>query len=254
MSKSDAPWVLVAGGSGGVGGAMSRALAEDGWNVIVSYRSNAEAADDVANDVRKLGREAKTIAIDLADPESASGAIETIVSSAPLNGVVYAAGPHIQMKYISDLSPEDFAFTIDNDLKACYNILQPAIPHLRETRGAILAVSTPATKRYAKRDILSVIPKAGVESLIRGIAVEEGRYGVRANAIEVGLLEGQGMWNELIARGDYNDEMLAIAKRNIPLQRFGAVSDIAHATVFFMSAKAGWITGQALAVDGGYST
>lgn len=252
--NADKRWVLVAGGSGGVGGAVSRKLAAEGWDVIVGYRSNAESAERVAEDVRSLGREATTVAMDLTEPELTRTVITQTAASRPLSGVVYAAGPHINMKYISELSAEDFSYIIENDLKSCFNLLQPALPYLRETSGVILAVSTPAVKRYAKRDVLSVVPKAGIEALIRGIAVEEGRFGVRANVVEVGLLEGEGMWDQLIARGDYNDELLAIARKNIPLGHFGSADDIADATAFFMSDQSKWVTGQVLAVDGGYST
>jgi 3-oxoacyl-[acyl-carrier protein] reductase len=84
-------------------------------------------------------------------------------------------------------------------------------------------VTTPAVERYPKRDLLSSAPKAAVQAIVRGIASEEGRYGVRANCVAVGLLEGEGMWDMLIERGDYTEEALAIAKRNIPLRRPGSL-------------------------------
>lgn len=252
-SPSAGKWALVAGASGGVGSAVARRLAQDGWNLHLLYRSNREAVDKVAKAAADSGSSTHIHQADLVDAEVTKESVLRAHASAPLAAVVYAAGPHIPMHYIADHSPETFSRTIDADLKACFHLLQPALVPLRETQGAILAVTTPAMDRYPKRDILSAVPKSGIRSLIRGIASEEGRFGVRANSIAVGLLEGPGMWDELIARGDYTPEVLDVARRNIPLRRFGDVTDIADAARFLLSAEAKWVTGQTLAVDGGYS-
>ncbi|MEE2033022.1 SDR family NAD(P)-dependent oxidoreductase [Rhodococcus chondri] len=246
-------WVLVAGGSGGLGSAISRSLAEDGWNVALTYRRNAAAAEKIAREVTGLGRSSRIVQLDLTDPEAARDVVDEVSSSVELGGVVYAAGPHIPMKYVSAITPEIFSQTVDVDAKGCFNLLQPALRHLRENGGSVLAVSTPGITRYPKRDLLSVAPKAAVQAVIRGIAVEEGRFNVRANCIAVGLIEGEGMWDQLLERGDYTEEMFAVARKTIPLPRFGSVHDIAEAARFLMSDRASWITGQTLTVDGGYS-
>ena len=128
----------------------------------------------------------------------------------------------------------------------------PALPHLRSTEGSVVAVTTAATARYPVRDGLSSAPKGAVEALVRGLAAEEGRYGVRVNAVGPGMLT-DGMAARLISSGELSEEALAVARRNIPLRRFGTATDIAEAVCFLASDRAGFISGQKLDVDGGYS-
>ena len=246
-------WALIAGGSGGIGRAVAVELARQGWNLALTYRSNKDAAVATAEAVQGEGRESEVAHADLSDPESIGALVEDLARRGRLHDVVYAAGPHIPMNFIAKHDPKTFSDTIDNDLKACFNLFQPALPYLRERSGSVCAVVTPVLRHYTRMDVLSAAPKAGIEMLVRGIAAEEGRYGVRANCVGAGVLKGEGMWNALMERGDYTEKGLAQALSKIPLGRFGHVSDIAAAVGFLMSNRATWITGQTLHVDGGYS-
>ena len=141
---------------------------------------------------------------------------------------------------------------MDWDVNGFFHVIHAALPHLRDSQGSIVFVSSAGLKRFPPGDVLSVAPKGAIEALMRGIAREEGRYGVRANNVAVGVVDA-GMFPKLVERGELTQEWIDAATRNTPLRRFGTPGEIADAAVFLASARARYITGQTLFVDGGYT-
>jgi NAD(P)-dependent dehydrogenase (short-subunit alcohol dehydrogenase family) len=245
MSFAGLPGVaVVAGGSGGIGSAVVRLLVERGAQVVFTYRANLPAAQALAAETR-----AQAAQLDLGD-DAAVAALAA--DTGPVHTVVYAAGPHVPMRHLSRVPPADLRAQLQDDVGAFFALASAFLPALRESRGSLVAVTTAATSRFAVRDGLSAAPKAAVEALARGLAAEEGRFGVRVNCVGPGMLT-DGMAERLVASGDLDDAALDAARRNTPLRRFGSARDVAEAVCFLASDAAGFITGQKLAVDGGYS-
>ena len=149
------------------------------------------------------------------------------------------------------MTPAELQEQLDADASGFFAVASPALPHLRQTEGSIVAVTTAAT-RPIRCATAVVDPEAAVEASIRGIAAEEGRFGVRANTVGPGMLV-DGMAERLMASGDLDESALDAARANIAMRRFGSATDIAEAVCFLASQRAKFITGQHLDVDGGFT-
>lgn len=244
---------LIVGGSGGVGRAVAAAIAAAGSDVAITYRTNARAAEDAAAAARSLGRRAEAIALDLGCADQAREVVEGVGARfGALHTVVYAAGSDIAMRFASEISPADLSLVLARDTGGFFHVVRAAIPLLRASRGSIVAVTSAGLLRCPTRDLLSIAPKAAMEAIVRTVAVEEGRFGVRANAVALGVIDA-GIFLRLKAQG-LDEAWLEAARRNTPLRRFGSAEEAADVIVFLASARAAFVTGQTIAVDGGYAT
>jgi len=242
---------LVAGGGGGIGAAVCRALAARGADVAITWRSGRAAAEAAAEAVRAAGRRAETRQVDLTDPAAVDAfAGEMQGAFGRIHSAVYAAGPRLVFDYAAALPPETFRETLSADVAGCFNLVSACVKRMKREGGALVAVTTTATgDKVPSQDILSAAPKAAIETLMRGIAKEEGRFGIRANCVGPGFVEA-GMGAQMFA--EVGESVVEGLRRSLPLRRFGAPEDIAEAVAFLLSARAGYITGQSLAVDGGW--
>jgi NAD(P)-dependent dehydrogenase (short-subunit alcohol dehydrogenase family) len=242
---------LVFGGSGGLGSGVVDLLSKCGTNVAFTYLNNKEAAEVNIAKVEANGQKASASSVDLLDVSK----VEEFVNAAKdefgrVHSVVFATGPFLHILPILDADPEDVYKTLDTDIKGFYHVLRAVVPVLREGGGgSITALTTAAIHKYISTDALSSVPKSGVQHLCTAIAREEGHNGIRANCVAVGLI-AVGLSQEIDSPpGGILDQWM----QQVALGRPGAPEELFDTVVFLASENAGYISGQSLPVDGGYS-
>jgi NAD(P)-dependent dehydrogenase (short-subunit alcohol dehydrogenase family) len=243
---------VVTGGTGGLGEAVCRMLAERGSDVAFTYNKNAAKSGELVDELVGGGRRARAWPVDLVDEDATAAFVGEVVDDfGGIHTLVHAAGPHIPQLHLSRVEPAQYRESLAGEAVGFYNVVHHVLPHLRASKGSIVAITTAATRRYPVRDGLSSGTKGAVEAVVRALAAEEGRFGIRANCVGPGMMT-DGMAQRLMASGDLDDAALDITLRNIPLRRFGDAVDIAEAVCFLASDRADFISGQMLDVDGGY--
>lgn len=242
---------LVFGGSGGIGQHVVKAFAAAGTDVAIVYRSKQEVAARVGGEVESLGRKASLHAADVTDLNQLRGAVaDAIRAHGRIHTVAWAAGPVVEQVFIAETTQELWRKSIDIEVHGFFNAVQATLPHLREQGGgAYVHLGSAGHLWFPQKDGLSVVPKAANEALVKGIAKEEGKNGIRANSILVGVIKA-GMFLELLKRGVFDDKWTEETQKLLCLKRWGEPEEIGHAAVFL--ASNGYVTGQQINVSGGF--
>jgi NAD(P)-dependent dehydrogenase (short-subunit alcohol dehydrogenase family) len=243
---------FVAGGSGGAGSAICERFAADGHPVALTYHRNGAKADEIVGQLQAAGVKAAAYQLDLTDADATAGVLARAAGEfGGLHSVIYAAGPAFEMNFVSGIAPASWAETMATDVNGAFNLFHGALAVMRgQKHGNLLSLSTCALHRPPKADVLSAAPKAAIDMLIKCIAKEEGRNGIRANTVELGFIYA-GLARHHIDEV-WTPDMIDGIKGLTPLKRFGTAEEVASAVAYLCSDEAGFITGQALAVDGGY--
>lgn len=241
--------VLVTGATSGIGHAIAVKFAAQSARVVALGRNQA-ALREVETAVKDAGGEALVLAVDVTDGVQAQQAIdETISRFGHLNVLANAAG-HISSGSIEETSLAAWDAMMNVNLRAVFQLMQMATPHLIKTKGNIVNVSSVTGLRSFPGVLAYCVSKAGVDQLTRCAALELAPKGVRVNAVNPGVVV-----TEIHKRGGMSDEayerFLEHSKTTHPIGRVGDPKEIAELVFYLASDKASWITGATYPIDGG---
>jgi NAD(P)-dependent dehydrogenase (short-subunit alcohol dehydrogenase family) len=221
--------------------------------VALTYHRKRDVAERTAEQIRALGRKASIHQLTIGEGQQVERVLDEAASEHErIHTIVIGAGTLAEQVFISEMTREQWQRVVDQDLNGFYNIVSASLPRLRAWGGGCyIHLGSAGDLRWPERDVMSVAPKAAIEALMRGIAKEEGRFGIRANSVLLGVIEA-GMFLELSRRGAFDAEWTEAVHRNLALKRWGQPQEVGHAAVFLASNKAAYVTGQQIAVAGGY--
>lgn len=240
---------IVIGGSGGIGSAICKTFASHGVPVVFSYHGNETAANDLKKEILDHGGVVSSKKLSINDKTQVEDFFQELQNER-IHSIVNATGSDIRMKWINELSYEEWDDVMRTDADGFFNIIKNSLPILRKFGGSYTTLSSIGLSRWPAKDVLSVAPKAAIDALINGIAKEEGRNNIRANSIQLGIIEA-GIFLRIKGK-DYDDRYIEAAKNNTALKKLGEAQDVADAVIFLASDRAKYITGQTLYLDGGY--
>ena len=243
--------VLIIGGSGGIGSLCAQEFANSNAKVAITYYKNKQAAIDAANEINA---DVNIYQLDNSDPKSVEDTFEKVIKDyGSINTLVNAAGFDIPQKFINEIDIDLWKGVIDADINGFFNLIKSGLPYLRESKGSIVFISSAGLFKYPPGDILSVAPKATIEHVLRGIAKEEGKNGIRANSIALGVID-TGIFHRLREENNtfFDDAWHEAVINTLAIKRFGFPKEVADTAVFLASSKGGYITGHCVPVDGGY--
>ncbi|MDT7593811.1 MAG: hypothetical protein QOH45_3342 [Pseudonocardiales bacterium] len=243
---------LVAGGSGGIGAGIARLFASAGVPVVLTYHRNEAGAAAIRSEIEGAGGRCEAQRCDLTRAEEVEALVTDVRGRYErLGHVVYAAGPSFDFNFIGAIPEQDWHRVLDSDVNGAFHLIQSAVRAFRaQDGGNLVAVTTSAVERVPSGDILSAAPKAAIEMLVRGVAKESGRFGIRANCVGPGWIDA-GLGREALQGKLDQRQRDKIRNEVIPLRRFGTAEDIGWAVLFLCSRQAAFVSGQSLAVDGG---
>lgn len=236
---------LVTGASRGIGRAIALELAKQGANVVVNYAGNEAKANDVVDEIKKLGRKAVAIQCDVADYDAVNTMMKQVIDEfGSLDILVNNAGI-TRDNLIMRMKPEDFDAVINTNLKGVFNTTKAVTRQMmKQRKGRIINVASVVGVIGNPGQANYVAAKAGVIGLTKSTARELASRNINVNAVAPGFITTD-MTNELPE--ELQKEML----KQIPLNRLGKPEEVASVVRFLATADSGYMTGQVLHVDGG---
>jgi NAD(P)-dependent dehydrogenase (short-subunit alcohol dehydrogenase family) len=237
---------FITGGGSGINLGIARNFAALGANIAICSRDLAKL-ERAAEELRALGAKVLPVSADVRDAAAVAAALaRSEAELGPANVVISGAAGNFICE-AEKLSPNGFKTVIDIDLLGSFNVSRMALDQLKKTRGSLVFISAGLAWLSYSHQAHAAAAKAGIDSLMKNLALEWGHYGIRANSIAPGYI-GDTEGTQRLASGPVLDAVMATT----PLARLGTTDDIGHAAVFLASPLASFITGTVVVVDGGH--
>ena len=244
MDRFKGKTVIVTGAGSGIGAAAAMLFSREGANVVLVARTREKLERTAA------GLPAERVAIhpgDTADPAVAAGAVATALQRfGGLDTLVNNAATVI-VGDVEATGAADFERVMAVNVGGYFHMAKAAMPELKKTRGSIVMTSSASGRGGDWGMFAYNASKGAVDNMVRAMALDSGRHGVRVNAVSPSLTDTE------MSKGFQNDAVLAAFKARIPMGRIGAPDDVARVILFLASDDAGFVTGVMVPVDGGLS-
>jgi len=249
MGELDGRVVVVTGGNGGIGLGMAEACARAGADVAV-WGTNPEKNAAAEATLKETGRDVAAFRCDVGDEEQVVETFSATVERLGQVDALFANAGTLGMSPFTDFSLDLFRKVTRVNLEGAFLCLREAARHMvnRGEGGSLVAISSVSAIHGAPMNQAYAASKAGLNAMIRGLAVELARHKIRCNSILPGWIE-----TDMTALGRTNEKFVANTTYRTPLRRWGVPSDIGPAAVFLANPDHVFHTGDCLVVDGGYS-
>lgn len=233
---------LVTGGSGGIGAAICRRLANDGCHVYVHANRGIAAAEAVVHEIRAAGGSAEAISFDVTDAAAVQATLAPLIEETPIQIVVNNAGIHDDAVF-PGMSAMQWHRVIDISLHGFFNVTQPLMmPMIRSRWGRIINISSIAGIAGNRGQANYAAAKGALNAATKSLAQEVASRGITANAVAPGIIE------TAMSESTFNTEAIS---RMVPMKRAGTPAEVADLVGFLASEQAAYITGQIISINGG---
>ena len=246
--KLEGKAAVVTGGGRGVGRAISLTYAKVGADVVVNYDSNPKTAQEVVEEIQKIGRKGIAVQADVGTDEGAAAVVQAAIDNFGKIDILVNNAGFTRPAMLHKLTEDDWNAVLDIHLKGPWLCIKHASKYMMEQKkGYIINVTSVAGLVGTVGQINYSAAKGGIITLTKSAARELARHGINVNCISLGIVA-----TDMTEKIRTDPKLAEIYMKRILLNRFAEAEDIAPSFVFFASDDAQYISGQVLCVDGGY--